>query len=223
MTSALQEFMSSSAWHAYKRVAEGGQFEFAKPLPGWQVVTVHDDGSLEDYEESTNRQAYCRRHRIGVLPVLKPALEYCVACDCGIRVTRDVWSLLWFTNYHRIQHYMDPYRNLEDETPLMALARVQASGTAEASLDGAEPPFTIRASQAQLVEIYLPTEQEGVEVPADLAEKIQGRYNISTQLIEGTIYHYPGTTLEPDQPKEWPEQLQTMLQDLKAAQDGNLA
>lgn len=197
MLKSIDEFMTDSAWNAYERVAQGGQFSFAKPLPGWQLEPVQSDGTIGNYR-TTERHAMCKRNRSPWHP--RPALEHCRNCDCGHKISRDVLLLLYYARYRQAQHGI----NLSDsDTVSLALTRVHGYGTAEHCRSKTSPKGTIRTSNVRLVEVFLPTEHDGNTVPSGLADKIQDRYKVNVQHIDGGLFDQHRQPLPGDSMTAW--------------------
>lgn len=222
------EFMTASAWYAYDKVAKGGQFEFAKPLPGYRVDHVYRDGSIADYKDTGTRRGICRSRDLRPWELARPAIEYCPGCSCGYRVVRNVWRLIYFMYLQdrkhlkrglSIQNAGSGYgTQLRRKPSSIVLTKVHAYGTAEKSYEWGDPDGTVRTTNTRLLEVFLPTEYEGTDVPASLAQKIRDRYRVTVRRIHGTIYDYPGMRLDPKQPADWTESIQAMKADLEAVQ-----
>lgn len=237
------EFMTASAWYAYDKIARGGQYEFAKPLPGYRFDHVYPDGSIGDYKDSPIRRGRCYKStrqgpyhwqlNLNPLGFNPPALERCRDCTCGYRMARSVWLLMRYMYNMELleaagklpaysnQRSLGHGQQLGRRASSIVLSRVHGSGAAEKG-DDDDNPGTIRVAKTQLVEVFLPTEHQGNPVPDSLAQKIRDRYKVTVRRVPGTLYNYKPTNLDPPMPDEWPNFVKTANFNLQAARNGTL-
>lgn len=189
--------MTGQAWRAYDTIT--GICTGDRPLPGWRVDRLYDNGEIGDYSDSGTRVASCRRSAFA------DAIRHDPKCECGYRLVRDVYTVIQFAH---IQPPASPavgrgHRYRPDLG--FILTRATGSGwTAPRASD--DPRGTIRVAKTTLREVWLPRQvaSSAAEVKA-LAQKVRDRYGVRVHVMPGDgLYSFPGT---PDTvaPKDWPE------------------
>lgn len=204
--------ITGPAWAAYDYIRQNGICGFLKPLPGWRVEKLYTDSTIGDFSSEGTRTAKCYAPRPSLIDHFTPhpAVEHDRACHCGIRVCRDVYTLL---QYVATCGWKAPEGNYAG----LILERVLVSGSAAPARARTGrvnyPDGTIRATSIRLAEVFLPADL------AHHADNIGTRYGVPVHTMPGDIFTFPGT---PDTraPEGWPEPLTEIRRRIQEADNG---
>lgn len=189
-------YMTGQVWRAYDTIT--GICRADRPIAGWRVDRLYDNGEIGDYSENGTRSARCRRSSFSDAVRHDP--------ECGYRLVRDVYTVLQFAHIQPPTNSSDVGLGRGSRSDLgFVLTRATGTGwTAAGAWD--DPPGTLRVAKTMLREVWLPRQLRSnlAEVKA-LARKVRNRYGVRVHVMPGEgLYSFPGT---PDTVAQegWPE------------------
>ena len=200
--------MTEGAWGAYDVVERLGYVDIVHPIPGWRIERVRPDGTVSDYGPDAVQVGACRdlqRRLAQLLAPSAPAIEHDPRCKCGIRVVRDVYTLLQYAIAQRTSDLGTLAQFGAREPHELVLTRVLAQGTAARKTVGQDPEGCIRASRTELKEVFLPRlTVEGQPIPGSLRRKIRTAYpGVTVRQVPGSLYSFQGAK-DVSPPQNWP-------------------